>query len=168
MPDLKAFYQPRTLSEAIALLEAHGDRARPLAGGTSLAVSKSPRVDVLVDLGRVGIDRVEDEPDGVHVGSMTTCTALRRHLAGRPPGALRDALERIASRILQNQITVGGNCVMVFSWSDLPVALWCAGAQAPRMGPMPEGPCEPLLQEGNLCNRNGPADSWRARQDSNL
>ena len=128
MPDLKAFYQPRTLNEALALLEEHGERARPLAGGTSLAVSKSPRVEVLVDLGRIGLDRVEEKEDGLHVGAMVTCTALRRQLPDGAPGALRDALDRIASRILQNQITVGGNCVMVFSWSDLPVVLWCLGA----------------------------------------
>jgi aerobic carbon-monoxide dehydrogenase medium subunit len=127
MPDLKAFYQPRTLPEAIALLEEHGDRARPLAGGTSLSISKSPRVEVLVDLRQLGIDRLEQR-EQLHIGAMVTCAALRRHLATWPPGLLGDAVAKIASRVLQNQITVGGNCVMVFSWSDLPVALWCLGA----------------------------------------
>jgi aerobic carbon-monoxide dehydrogenase medium subunit len=129
MPDLKAFYQPRTLAEAIALLEEHGEHARPLAGGTSLSISKSPRVEVLVDLRHLGIDHLEPQEQQLHVGAMVTCTALRRHLATWRPGVLGDAVEQIASRVLQNQITVGGNCVMVFSWSDLPVALWCLDAR---------------------------------------
>jgi carbon-monoxide dehydrogenase medium subunit len=129
MSELKAFYQPRSLSEAIALLEEHGDRARPLAGGTALSRSRSPRIEVLVDLGRLKLDRIEERDDGLHIGAMVTCAALLRHLRGRPPGLLSEAAASIGSRILQNQVTVGGNCVMVYAWSDLPVALWCAEAR---------------------------------------
>ena len=34
----------------------------------------------------------------------------------------------MGSRILQNHVTVGGNCVAVYAWSDLPVALLALGA----------------------------------------
>ncbi len=129
MPELKAFYQPRSLSEALALLDEHGDRARPLAGGTALSVSRSARVEILVDLGRLGLDKIEEQADGLHLGAMVTCAALRRRLAGQPPALVLEAVASIGSRILQNHITVGGNCVMVYAWSDLPVAFSCAEAR---------------------------------------
>jgi len=125
MPELKALYQPNTLAEAQALLEEHGERARPLAGGTSLTRSRSAKVEVLVDLSRVGLDRITRADDGLHIGAMVRCSQLRRFLQGDPPSALYDAAGAVGSRILQNHVTVGGNCVMVYSWSDLPVAL-CA------------------------------------------
>jgi CO/xanthine dehydrogenase FAD-binding subunit len=128
MPDLKALYQPRTLAEAISLLEELGDRARPLAGGTTLCLTRSTRIEALVDLSRLGLDRIAEGNDGLHVGSMVTCAALVRHLRGRPPSALSDAAASVGSKILQNHVTVGGNAVMVYAWSDLPVALWCADA----------------------------------------
>ena len=123
MPELKALYQPSTLGEAQTLLEENGERARPLAGGTSLALSKSTKVEVLVDLGRLGLDRIEQRDDGLHVGAMVTCAALRRHLEPQSPSAVSEAAGSIGSRILQNHVTVGGNCVMVYAWSDLPVAV---------------------------------------------
>jgi carbon-monoxide dehydrogenase medium subunit len=125
MPELKALYQPGTLAEAQSLLEEHGERARPLAGGTSLVLSKSAKVEVLVDLSRVGLDRIEDGPGPgeLRIGAMVTCSALRRFLAARPPTALSDAVGSLGSRILQNHVTVGGNCVMVYAWSDLPVVM---------------------------------------------
>ena len=129
MTELKAFYQPRSLSEALALLEEHGDRARPLAGGTALTQSRPPRVEVLVDLGRLELDRIEDRGGALGVGAMVTCAGLRRYLRGRAPTMISDAAAAVGSRILQNQVTVGGNCVMVYAWSDLPVVLRCAGAR---------------------------------------
>jgi len=125
MPELKALYQPGTLAEAQSLLEEHGERARPLAGGTSLVLSKSAKVEVLVDLSRVGLDRIEDGPGPgeLRIGAMVTCSALRRFLAARPPTALSDAAGSVGSRVLQNHVTVGGNCVMVYAWSDLPVVM---------------------------------------------
>lgn len=129
MPELKAFYQPRTFAEAQMLLKEHGDHARPLAGGTSLVLSKSSRLEVLVDLRNVGLDHLEEQDDGLHIGPMVTCTALRQYLVNYPDSLLAEAAASIGSRVLQNQITVGGNCVMIYAWSDFPVALWCLDAQ---------------------------------------
>jgi len=122
MPELKALYQPGTLAEAQSLLVEHGDRARPLAGGTSLVLSKSAKVEVLVDLGHIGLDRITRTQEGLRVGAMATCSQLRRKLAQDRPTALFDAASSVGTRILQNHVTIGGNCVMVYAWSDLPVA----------------------------------------------
>jgi carbon-monoxide dehydrogenase medium subunit len=129
MPELKELHRPSTVEEALALLRRHGENARPLAGGTSLVFSRSSRLEVLVDLGRTGLDRIEEREDGLHVGAMARLSALRRHLEGRSPSALADAAGTAGSRVLQNHITAGGNCVMAYSWSDLPVAALALGAR---------------------------------------
>jgi CO/xanthine dehydrogenase FAD-binding subunit len=38
-------------------------------------------------------------------------------------GVLRTAASRIGSRLIRNAVTVGGNIVQLYPWSDLPVAL---------------------------------------------
>lgn len=128
MYQVKAFERPHSLAEARGLLLEHGRSARVLAGGTSLALSRAQNVEVLVDLSRLGLGRVEQRPDGLHLGAMATCSDVRLHLEGADPTVISDAASTVGSRILQNQVTVGGNCTMVYAWSDLPVACWCVGA----------------------------------------
>ncbi len=128
MYQVKAFERPQSIAEARSLLLEHGRRARLLAGGTSLALSRSSNIEVLVDLGRLGLGRVEQKEDGLHLGAMATCSDVRLHLEGDAPSVISDAAASVGARILQNQVTVGGNCVMVYAWSDLPVACWCVGA----------------------------------------
>ncbi len=160
--ELKALFRPRSMPEAIELLEAHGDRARPLAGGTALMVGRSPRVEVLVDLGLLGLDRLEvgAEPEpGARIGAMATASSLARWLKGAGRGAgltelLGEAAESIGSRILQNHVTVGGNCVMVYAWSDLPVALWCLDAR--------------FVAEGKAGSRTIGADRFFAEHPSHV
>ncbi len=135
MKQLTTFLQPGTLEEALALLSEHGDQARPLAGGTALVFSKSSRTSVLVDLRAAGLDWLEQRDDGLHLGAMTSLNTLRRHLEPGGPSALLEAAATAGSRILQNHITVGGNCIQVYAWSDLPVALLCLGAGFVLQGP---------------------------------
>jgi aerobic carbon-monoxide dehydrogenase medium subunit len=136
MPQLSAFLRPSSLEEALALLTEHGDCAKPLAGGTSLIFSKSSRVNTLVDLRGVGLDYAEVRDDGLHLGAMLSLTGLRRELSGAAcPTALLEAAGKAGTRVLQNQISVGGNCMQAYSWSDLPVALLCLGASFGFRGP---------------------------------
>ena len=129
MPDLKGFLRPANLASALRLLAEHGEKAKALAGGTTLAMAKGGRHDTLVDLRGVGLDTIKERPDGLAVGAMVTMTALRRFLASSPRGALVEAAAGVGAKVLQNHVTVGGNCVMVYAWSDLPVATLCLNAR---------------------------------------
>ena len=130
MPQLKEFCRPESLEEALALLDRYGERARPLAGGSSLMFSRGLKLDALVDLSRCGIDGLEESDDGLAIGAMVRVASLREYLSEQGGGsALSDAADRLYSRVMQNHVTVGGNCVMVFGWSHLPVATWCQDAR---------------------------------------
>jgi carbon-monoxide dehydrogenase medium subunit len=128
MPVLQAFHRPESLDEAFELLTNYQGRARALAGGTSLALATGPMTDALVDLSPVGIDAIVEQNDSLRVGAMARCATLRAKLAAQP-GAVVDSVERMYTRVLQNQITVGGNCVLVTGWTDLPVAAWAVDAK---------------------------------------
>lgn len=128
MPQLKAFYRPASLQEALGLLQEHGERARPLAGGTSLVFNRGPAVEALVDLAQTGLDGLEADGATLRLGAMLRASALRKHLTDTPATALSEATQKLYSRVVQNHVTIGGNCVMVYGWSDLPLATWCLDA----------------------------------------
>ena len=129
MPEVEAYLRPRSVEEALAAMATHGDRTRILAGGTSLVPGRGGRPVVIVDLRGTGLDRIEVRDDGLHVGAMATCSALRRHFCGRFHTAMSDAAGAVGTSVLRNHVTVGGNAVMAYAWSDLPPALLCLGAR---------------------------------------
>ncbi len=76
IPRQFAYHAPRTLPEAIALLQKYGDTARLLAGGHSLIPMMKIRFaepEHLVDLGKVAELRgIREEGDELRIGAMTT------------------------------------------------------------------------------------------------
>ena len=112
--------RPRTTAEAIALLAQHAGNIRILAGGTDLLPSMQQKLfapQYLLDLRRIaelkGIRRQRDgavDIGAVEIGALTALTdiehsdLLRRHFSVLP-----DAAKTIASPVLRNMGTIGGN-----------------------------------------------------------
>ena len=114
LPEFKLL-RPRRLEEAIAYLAEHPDNIRVLAGGTDLIPSMKQRLfepEYLLDLRGVGAMRgIRFSPDGgVELGALTTLRAiersdsLRRHYP-----VLTEAAATVASPVLRNMGTIGGN-----------------------------------------------------------
>ena len=76
-----AFHDPETLDEALALLAAHGDGARLLAGGTDLLIALHRGKIApghVVSLGRIrGLDRIECNGI-IRIGPMVTHRQIER------------------------------------------------------------------------------------------
>ena len=108
------FESPRTVEEAVGLLEKHGDAARPLAGGTDLLVqmhSGLHRPEVVVDLKRIDeLAALEIGADEVRIGAARSTALLRENeeLVGLLPGLL-EAAELIGSEQIQGRASLGGN-----------------------------------------------------------
>jgi CO/xanthine dehydrogenase FAD-binding subunit len=81
MNDLEQFAHPRSVEEALALLAAGRDQARPLAGGTGLVLAGGPRARVLVDLSRAGLDAISLAAGELRLGAMATIQATARSRA---------------------------------------------------------------------------------------
>ena len=134
------FESPRTVEEAVGLLQKHGDAARPLAGGTDLLVQMRSglRPAVVVDLKRIEeLTALEIGADEVTIGAARSTALLREseELVQLFPGLLESA-ELIGSEQIQGRASLGGNL--------------CNASPAADTGP-------PLRVNQALCEIAGPA-----------
>ena len=131
MSTITTYARPASIEEAVGLLKEKRGKAALLAGGTSLTVRTPPGIDTLVDLGPLAPRGITDSGDSFSIGAFTTVTELAASKQAREAygGVLAQAALRVASTPLRNMITVGGNCVQVLPWSDLPGVFLALGAE---------------------------------------
>ena len=133
--DLTQIETPATLAEALTLLAHHGDRARPVAGGTDLLLELQrgarPGTDVLVDLTRIaGFDRIEESAGSITLGpTVTHAHILRSPVVLRSAAVLAQACREIGSPQLRNRATVVGNVVTASPANDTITPLRALDAQ---------------------------------------
>jgi len=113
MPDMELF-QPVTVEDAAALSERLGGSGWVLAGGQDTygwLKDRAKQTRAMVDLGSIdALTGIEETPDGVRIGAMTTLREVTRNELVRSRYALlADAAARVASPQIRNQGTLGGN-----------------------------------------------------------
>lgn len=134
MKNLKEFYYPKTLEEALEILsenEASEMLNIPVAGSTGIVFSKKPTVKALVDINRIGLDYIKKDRGTVKIGAATVVRKIARseiikNMAG---GVLSKAAGSIGSILIRNSCTIGGNIADLRIWSDSPSALLVLGAK---------------------------------------
>ncbi|MBN1897807.1 MAG: FAD binding domain-containing protein [Spirochaetes bacterium] len=119
------YFCPEKLEQAIKLLEKGKGEFVPLAGGTSLLLYKNEKIKGFISLRKLKLDYIIKSKTGLKVGAMTKIEDILQHPVSRAfaRGLLYKACEKIGSTLNRNLITVGGNMVQTYIWSDLPVAL---------------------------------------------
>ena len=131
IPELKEYLRPESLDTAMQMSKSHGSDARMLAGGTSLAFHK-PSVSAVIDISQLPCRGVRWTDDGdLEIGAITTVWELEKSNAAGSfaHGVFLQCTERLASSPLRNLITLGGNIMGGFAWSDLPVVLLALDAE---------------------------------------
>jgi len=114
---LPAFHllRPTKLDEAVSLLAQHGAQVKVVAGGTDLQPSMKQKLFtpafVLDMRGISELRGIHETPDGgVSIGAMTTLAAIERSLVVRSEyRVLYEAARTVASPVLRNMATLGGN-----------------------------------------------------------
>jgi len=107
--------RPTSLDAALEALERYGPEAQVIAGGTDLIPSLKQRLfapRVLIDLKRLrDLDYLRTESDGtLVVGALTRiCTLVNSALVARQFPVLHQAAGTVASPLLRNLGTLGGN-----------------------------------------------------------
>lgn len=132
--------QPRSLSEAVAMLAEHGDDARPLGGGTTLVILMKQRAlhyRYLVDLQTIpGLSEIKREADGIRIGALATHRMVESSALIREAfPALADAFSRIGNVRVRQTASVGGNLAHGDYRLDPPPALLVLGAEVNVVGP---------------------------------
>ena len=108
------FLRPRSIDEAVDLLAKHAPHAQILAGGTDLLPSMKQQLFApkhLIDLGGVReLRAILPAEGGLHIGAMTTLSHIERSrdIAKTFP-VLHEAVKTVASPVLRNMGTIGGN-----------------------------------------------------------
>ncbi len=109
-----AYVAPKTVDEAVAVLEKHGERARPIAGGTDLLVqARGGRfdLDAVVDIKKIPeLVAIKNDGSGLEFGAAVPCYQLYENaeLSAEYPG-LMDAASLIGGIQIQSRAGLGGN-----------------------------------------------------------
>jgi carbon-monoxide dehydrogenase medium subunit len=143
IPQPFEYHAPRSVEDAIALLQTHGDEAKLLAGGHSLLPLMKLRlasVSHLVDIGRIeGLSYVRKAGDVISIGAMTTHRELADSelLLDEQPLLPRAAIQ-IADVQVRNRGTIGGSLAHADPASDLAPVLLALDAEIGIRGPAGE------------------------------
>jgi carbon-monoxide dehydrogenase medium subunit len=128
------------LSEAIALLQQHGDQAKVLSGGQSLLPLLKLRMGAaahLVDIGRIpGLEYIKEENGFLKIGGRTRESLLERsEVVAAKYAILHDTAIVIADPLVRNRATVGGNLAHADPANDHPATMLALGAEVTASGP---------------------------------
>jgi carbon-monoxide dehydrogenase medium subunit len=143
IPGAFEYLAPQTLTEAIKLMQEHGDEAKILAGGQSLIPLMKYRLaspGYLVDINRVSeLSFIKESNGHLRIGALTREADLEKSelVAGGYP-LLMDTTKFVADPLVRNLATVGGNLAHGDPANDHPATMLALRAQLVARGPAGE------------------------------
>lgn len=160
-----AYVAPGTVDEAVAVLDKHGDRARPLAGGTDLLVkarANAWELDAVVDIKNIPeLMTLTVGNDGLTIGAGVPCYQVyeNEEVASDYP-CIVDGTEIIGGIQIQSRAGLGGNLCNAAPSADGICPLIVHSAVAHIAGPggsrdvavedFCTGPSQTVLKNGEL------------------
>jgi carbon-monoxide dehydrogenase medium subunit len=136
--------EPKSLAEAITLLDPDDAMVRPIAGGTALMLMMKSgmfRPTRLVSLSKIEktYSNIAVGKDGLRIGAMTTLSALEHSAEVRKHAPVITRTLRTLSNVrVRNVATVGGALAHADPHMDLPPVLIALGATITIAGPQGE------------------------------
>ena len=133
------YLAPQTIDEAVRLLAEHGDKARPIAGGTDIVVqmkesaTRFPYPQYLIGLNRISeLKGIEfSESAGLRIGAGATMAEIAESpLVRERYAALAEGAGVVGSLQTMNMATIGGNVCNAAPSADTAPALLAFEAQA--------------------------------------
>ena len=159
------YVAPVTVKEAIDILEKHGDRARPLAGGTDLLVQARGNkwdLDAVVDVKKIPeAMQLDVSNNGLTIGAGVPCYQIYDHekIKSDYPGIV-DGAFIIGGIQIQSRAAIGGNLCNAAPSGDAICPLIVYDATANIAGPSGNrdvsvedfcvGPGKTVLKNGEL------------------
>jgi aerobic carbon-monoxide dehydrogenase medium subunit len=143
IPPSFEYLRPKTVPEAIAMLQQHGDAAKILSGGQSLIPMMKLRLarpGCLIDINRIaGLSHIQEEGGYLKIGGLTREAELEASplVAAKYPIIL-DTAHVIADPQVRNLATIGGNLAHGDPANDHPATMIALGAQIVARGPRGE------------------------------
>ncbi len=143
IPPSFEYLRPKTVPEAVAMLQQYGDEAKILSGGQSLIPMMKLRLarpGFLIDINRIsGLSYVKEEGGYLKIGGLTREAELEASpLVHAKYPILFDTAHVIADPQVRNMATVGGNLAHGDPANDHPATMMALGAQVVSTGPKGE------------------------------
>ena len=140
IPPSFEYLSPSTISDAIGMLQKHGDEAKILAGGHSLIPAMRLRLsepEFLIDISGIqGLEYIREESGQLIIGAMTKEAALEEsEIVSSNYPLLIDTAKMIADPSVRNMATVGGNLAHGDPANDHPATMLALRATVVAEGP---------------------------------
>ena len=140
IPPTFDYLQPKTIPEAIALLQQYGDDAKILSGGQSLIPMMKLRIArpaYLIDINRIaGMSYVKEEDGHLKIGGLTREAELESSpLVRSKYPIIVDTARVIADPQVRNLATLAGNLAHGDPANDHPATMLALGAKVIATGP---------------------------------
>jgi len=140
IPGPFTYHRPSSVTDAVALLAALGDDARPLAGGHSLIPMMKLRMaapEHLVDLGGIAdLKGISESLGTIAIGAGVTIAALvQSDLVAAKLPSIRETALLIADPQVRYRGTLGGNVANGDPGNDMPAMMQALGAVYVLAGP---------------------------------
>lgn len=133
------YHRPASLKEAILMLAAMSESAKPLAGGQTLIPILKMRMDEptdLVDIGRLPDLRFAKEADGwITIGALSQHGWVAKSDIAARVAIVRDCAGGIADTQVRNRGTIGGSVAAADPNCDWPALLNTLDAEIVCQGP---------------------------------
>ncbi len=139
IPPAFEYLRPRTVPEAVAMLQQHGDDAKILSGGQSLIPMMKLRLarpSHLIDINRIsGLAYLKEDGGFLKIGGLTREAEIEASTVVRQKyPILLDTARVIADPQVRNLATVGGNLAHGDPANDHPATMIALGAQVVATG----------------------------------
>ncbi len=117
--EIRNYHLATSLEDARSILEADPKNV-VFGGGTWLRQGKHV-VETMIDLGGLGLDRIEAGNESILIGSMTTLRTIEKNdaIKGLAGGILFEAVSRIMGVNFRNLATIGGSVMGKYAFSDV-------------------------------------------------
>ena len=134
IPATFEYHAPKTLEEALRLVERHGDEAKVLAGGHSLLPLMKLRLAApryVIDLGRLrGMSYIREEGGKIAIGALTTHAEVESSALLRAEcPLLPETAAEIGDVQVRNRGTLGGSLAHADPAADYPAAILALDAE---------------------------------------
>ena len=128
------YHAPKSLDEAVELLEKYGEDAHVLAGGTDLLPHmKQRRVEPKHIVNIKGIPElacIKETPEGIHIGALAKLRAIELSpLINEKLPLLSEAARSVGSIQVRNLGTIGGNICNASPSADMATPLMAVDAK---------------------------------------
>ena len=140
IPQAFEYLAPKTLPEAISLLQQHGTEAKILSGGHSLIPMMKLRLATpatLIDINGIpGLEYITESEGTLHIGALTREVALEDSALIRSSyRIIYETTVMIADPQVRNMATIGGNLAHADPGNDHPATMLALGARVKATGP---------------------------------